>query len=74
MISVFQYLENIISLTSIPGPVVQFVVSPIADSGVVSLILVRSHTFVEIDYEIIVNGRCKTSTQTNKLLAYNKNL
>ena len=55
MISAFQYLDNIISLTSMPGPIVQLVVSPFADPGVVSSIMARSHTFVEIDYEIIVN-------------------
>ena len=35
------------------GPVVQSVVSPIADPGVMSLIPARSHTFVEIDHEIL---------------------
>ena len=34
------------------GPVKQSIARPIADSGVVSLVLVRSHTFVTIDYEI----------------------
>ena len=35
-----------------PGRVVQSVVSPIADPGVVSLIPARLHTFVEIDREL----------------------
>ena len=34
------------------GPVAQSVARPIADPGVVSLILTWSHTFVEIDHEI----------------------
>ena len=34
------------------GPIAQLVASPNADPGVMSLILVRSHTFVEIDHEI----------------------
>ena len=38
-----------------PGLVVQLVASLIADPGFVSSILARFHTFVEIDYEIIVN-------------------
>ena len=33
-------------------PVTQLVARPIADPGVVSLILAQSHTFVEIDHEI----------------------
>ena len=43
----------------VPGPIVQLItclstdVSLTADPGVESLILARSHTFVEIDYEII---------------------
>ena len=36
-----------------PGPVAQSVASPIADPGVVSLILARLHTSVEIDHEIL---------------------
>ena len=36
-----------------PGPVAQLVASPTADPGIVSLILALSHTFVEIDHEII---------------------
>ena len=35
------------------GPVVQSVGSQIADPGIASSILARSHTLVEIDYEII---------------------
>ena len=35
-----------------PGPVMQWVARLIADLGAVSLILVWSHTFVEIYYEI----------------------
>ena len=35
-----------------PGPIVQAVASPIADPGIMNLILAQSHTFVEIDYEI----------------------
>ena len=33
-------------------PIAQSVASPTADPGIVSLILARSHTFVEIDHEI----------------------
>ena len=36
-----------------PGPIVQSVASPNADPGVASSILARSHTFMEIGYEII---------------------
>ena len=35
-----------------PDPVGKLVASPIADPGVVSLILAQPHTFVELDYEI----------------------
>ena len=35
-----------------PGLVVQPVLTPIADPGVVSLIVAWSHTFVEVDHEI----------------------
>ena len=35
------------------GPVAQSVASPTADPGVASSIPARSHTFVEIDHEII---------------------
>ena len=34
-------------------PIAQSVANPTADPGVTSLILGRSHTFVEIDHEII---------------------
>ena len=40
------------------GPVAQSVKCPIADLGVVSLILARSHNFVEIDREILSMGCC----------------
>ena len=36
-----------------PGPIVQSVASPTADSGVASSIPAWSHTFEEIDLEII---------------------
>ena len=36
-----------------PGPIGQLVAKWTADPGVGSLILARSHTFVEIDHEII---------------------
>ena len=36
-----------------PGSVAQSVASPIAHPGVVSLILARLHTSVEIDHEIL---------------------
>ena len=36
-----------------PGPVAQSVASPTADPGIGSSILARSHTLVEIVYEII---------------------
>ena len=35
-----------------PGPVAQQVVSLVADQGVISLIPVQPHSFVEIDHEI----------------------
>ena len=38
---------------SIPGRVAQSVTNLTADPGVVSLIPARSHTFVEIDHEMI---------------------
>ena len=41
------------TIFSLPGPVVQSVASPTADPGVMSLIPARSHTFMEIDHEII---------------------
>ena len=37
----------------IPGPLAQSVTRPTSDPGVASSILARSHTFVEIDHEII---------------------
>ena len=37
------------------GPIVQSVASPTADPGAVNLITARSHTFLEIDHEIISN-------------------
>ena len=37
---------------SSPGPIVQSVASLITDSVIMSLILARYHTFVEIDHEI----------------------
>ena len=40
-------------LCRIPGPLAQLVASVIADPGLVSLILARSHTLVENDHEII---------------------
>ena len=46
------FWEHSVYTSHIPGPIVQLVASPIADPGVVSLILARSHTFVEIDREI----------------------
>ena len=36
-----------------PGPVAQLVASRTADPGIASLILERSHTFMEIDHDII---------------------
>ena len=36
-----------------PGPVEQSLASPTADPGIASLISAGSHTFVEIDREII---------------------
>ena len=38
---------------NLTGHIVQLVASPTADLGVVSLILAQSHTFVEIDHEIM---------------------
>ena len=35
-----------------PGPVAQWVVSPIGDSVLVSSILAGPHTFMEMDHEI----------------------
>ena len=35
------------------GPIAQLVASPSADRGIASLIQALSHTFVEIDHEII---------------------
>ena len=40
-------------MVTIPGPIAQSVANPTADPDVVSLISTRSHTFVEIDHEII---------------------
>ena len=37
----------------IPCPIAQLVASPTADPEVASLITARSHTFMEIDHEII---------------------
>ena len=37
----------------LPGPKAQSVASQTADSGVVSFMSARSHTFVDIDHEII---------------------
>ena len=37
----------------LPGPIAQSVASLTADQGVMSLILAQSHTFLEIDHEII---------------------
>ena len=37
----------------LPGPVAQSVASPTADPGVSSFIPARSHSFMEIDHEII---------------------
>ena len=39
-------------LSSLPGPVVQSVASPIAGPGIMSSIPAGSYTFVKIDYEI----------------------
>ena len=36
----------------LPGPIEQLVLSLTADPGVFSLILARSHTFIESDHEI----------------------
>ena len=38
-----------------PDPVGQTVASPIVDQGVMSLILARLHTFVELDHQIYSN-------------------
>ena len=44
---------SVLSQCQLPGHIVQLVTSLTADPGVESLILARSHTFVEIDHEII---------------------
>ena len=41
------------TLSYLPGPVAQVIASPTADPGVMSLIPSLSHTFLEIDHEII---------------------
>ena len=43
----------VVSHRSIPGNVVQSVACLTADPGIASLIPAQSHTFVEIDHEII---------------------
>ena len=43
-------------LTTLTGPLEQSVTSPTADPGVMSSIPARSHTFMEIDHEIISMG------------------
>ena len=53
-----QYLQNALSLKvyfymNEPGLLAQWVTRLTVDRGVTSLILVRSHTFMEIDHEII---------------------
>ena len=44
---------NFFLYTSLLGLLAQLFANPTADPGVASLILARSHTFVEIDHEII---------------------
>ena len=51
------HCEYIFKLLKLPGPVAQLVASPIADPGVMGLILARSHIFVEIDREIFSTVR-----------------
>ena len=61
------------------GPEVQLVKSPIADPGVVSEILVRSHSFVEIAHEIfskvilllwLIQGELVPVTSESKFTKY----
>ena len=57
------------SLTkSVRGPVGQLVGTPAVDLGVASLILAQSHTFAEIDHEIIFYGHSSPSSDSRKLL------
>ena len=46
-------VEVLINSKSLPGLLAQSVTHLTADPGVASLILARSHTYVEIDHEII---------------------
>ena len=46
------FIATILADVAVPGCVAHLVASPIADPGVFSLILVRPHTFLEIDHEI----------------------
>ena len=47
------YMYDIYLIHVLPGPIVQSVVNPTADPGIVSSIPAGSHTFVEFDIEII---------------------
>ena len=50
-----------------PGPVVQTVMSPFGDQGVMGLILAQAHTFMEIDHGIY--GHSPHSTDSRRLLS-----
>ena len=50
----------------------ELVTSPTADSGVASLILARSHTFVEIDHEIISTAILSSSDSRKVVVSYKR--
>ena len=51
-----------------PGPVAQLVASPTADPGAACSIPVGSHTFVEIDYEIISTAILLPSADSRRVV------
>ena len=56
--------------SSLPGPVKQSVASPTVDPGVLSLIMARSHTFMEIDHEIISTAILLSLIQRRVVVSY----
>ena len=55
-------------MRSQPGPVAQSEANPTADQGVESLILARSHTFFEIDHEIISTAIFLASADSRRVV------
>ena len=65
---VLSQIESVVKGEHLPGRLAQWVTCLTADPGITSLISGRSHTFVEIDHEIISTAILLPSTDSRRVV------